>query len=65
MSAKEIRFTGTPEEISKAWHEQRDKGVGGSDVGVIIGVNRWKNVEQLWAEKPGASSPKTSATNRL
>lgn len=57
MTAKEIRFTGTPEEISKAWHEQRDKGVGGSDVGVIMGVNRWKSVEQLWAEKTGRVKP--------
>ena len=57
MTAKEIRFSGTPEEISKAWHEQRDKGVGGSDVGVIIGVNRWKSVDQLWAEKTGRTKP--------
>lgn len=57
MTAKEIRFTGTPEEISKAWHEQRDKGVGGSDVGVIMSVNRWKSVEQLWAEKTGRIKP--------
>lgn len=57
MTAKEIRFTGTPEEISKAWHEQRDKGVGGSDVGVIMGVNRWKSIEQLWREKTGRSKP--------
>ena len=57
MQSKEIRFTGTPEEISKAWHEQRDKGVGGSDVGVIIGVNHWKSIEQLWQEKTGRVKP--------
>lgn len=57
MTAKEIRFTGTPEEISKAWHEQRDKGVGGSDVGVIMCVNRWKTIEQLWGEKTGRVKP--------
>lgn len=57
MTAKEIRFEGTTEEISAQWHEQRDKGVGGSDVGVIIGVNHWKNVEQLWAEKTGRVKP--------
>lgn len=57
MTAKEIKFTGTPEEISKAWHEQRDKGVGGSDAGVIMGVNRWKSIEQLWAEKTGRVKP--------
>lgn len=57
MTAKEIRFDGTPDEISKQWHEQRDKGVGGSDVGVIIGVNRWKTIDQLWAEKTGRIKP--------
>lgn len=57
MSAKEIRFDGTPDEISKAWHEQRDKGVGGSDVGVVMGVNRYKSIEQLWAEKTGRVEP--------
>lgn len=57
MTAKEIRFTGTPEEISAQWHEQRNKGVGGSDVGVIMGVNRWKTTEQLWAEKTGRTEP--------
>lgn len=58
MSAKEIKFIGTPEEISAQWHAQRDKGVGGSDVGVIIGVNMYKSVEQLWAEKYGRVKPK-------
>lgn len=57
MAAKKISFDGTPEEISKAWHEQRDKGVGGSDAGVIMGVNHWKNVEQLWEEKTGRIKP--------
>lgn len=57
MSAKEITFTGTPEEISKQWHAQRDKGIGGSDVGVIMGVNRWKTIGQLWKEKTGRTKP--------
>lgn len=57
MPVREIRFEGTPDEISAQWHVQRDKGVGGSDVGVIMGVNRWKTVEQLWAEKTGRTKP--------
>lgn len=57
MTVKEIRFTGTPEEISKAWHEQRDKGVGGSDVGVIMGVNSYKGIMTLWREKTGKAKP--------
>ena len=57
MTAKEIRVNGTQEEISAQWHVQRDKGVGGSDVGVIMGVNHWKSVEQLWNEKTGRVKP--------
>lgn len=57
MAVKKISFNGTPEEISKAWHEQRDKGVGGSDAGVIMGVNHWKNIQQLWEEKTGRRKP--------
>lgn len=57
MSAKEIRFEGTPYEINKQWHAQRDKGVGGSDVGTIMGVNKWKTIEQLWIEKTGRVEP--------
>lgn len=57
MSAKEIIFTGTSEEISKQWHAQRDKGIGGSDVGIIMGVNRWKTIDQLWKEKTGRIKP--------
>lgn len=57
MSAKEIVFNGTVDAVNKQWHEQRDKGVGGSDVGVIMGVNRWKSIEQLWNEKTGRSKP--------
>lgn len=56
-SAKEIIFTGTPEEISKQWHAQRDKGIGGSDVGVIMGFNHWKTISQLWKEKTGRTKP--------
>lgn len=57
MSSKEITFIGTPEEISKQWHAQRDKGIGGSDVGVILGVNHWKTIGQLWKEKTGRAKP--------
>ena len=57
MSATEIHFMGTPEEVSKQWHEQRDKGIGGSDVSVIMGANRWKTVGDLWREKTGRSKP--------
>ena len=56
-SATEIHFRGTPEEVSKQWHEQRDKGIGGSDVSVIMGANRWRSIGDLWREKTGKAKP--------
>lgn len=56
-SATGIHFHGTPEEVNKQWHEQRAQGIGGSDVSVIMGANRWKTVGELWREKTGRSKP--------
>lgn len=53
----EIQFTGTPEEISRQWHAQRDKGIGGSDVSSIMGANRYKSVLALWEEKTHRVKP--------
>ena len=39
------------EDGSKEWHEQRLKGIGGSDAAVIMKVSPWKSVIELWAEK--------------
>lgn len=57
MTAKEIHFSGSAEGIDRQWHEQRDKGIGGSDVSVIMGVNTWKTVGDLWREKTGRKQP--------
>lgn len=35
------------------WLKWRTKGIGGSDVSVIAGINRFRSVFQLWAEKTG------------
>ena len=35
------------------WLEDRQKGIGGSDVGTILGLNKWKSPYQLWLEKTG------------
>lgn len=37
----------------KTWLELRRKGIGGSDVSIIAGVNKFKSVFQLWLEKTG------------
>ena len=33
--------------------EARRKGIGGSDVATILGLNKWKSPYQLWLEKTG------------
>lgn len=35
------------------WLKTRKKGIGGSDAGIILGVNPWKTEHQLWLEKTG------------
>lgn len=35
------------------WLQERKKGLGASDAGTIIGVNKWKTNVDLWREKVG------------
>jgi putative phage-type endonuclease len=37
----------------KEWLEVRKKGIGGSDVGTIFKVNKYKSLIELWEEKTG------------
>lgn len=43
-------------EHSKEWHEQRSKGIGGSDAGAVCGLNKYKSRYTLWCEKTGRIS---------
>ena len=36
---------------SPEWHSERSKGVGGSEVGTILGLNPWESAYALWAKK--------------
>lgn len=45
--------SGTPE-----WHEARADGIGGSEVGTILGLNPWESPYYLWATKTGQLPPK-------
>lgn len=45
--------TSTIEMTHTEWLEDRRKGIGGSDVGTILGLNKWKSPYQLWIEKTG------------
>lgn len=37
----------------KLWASERLKGIGGSDAGIILGLNKWKSQWDLWLEKTG------------
>lgn len=41
----------TSEMSHQEWLEDRRKGIGGSDVATILGLNKYKSVYQLWLEK--------------
>ncbi|WP_241957868.1 YqaJ viral recombinase family protein [Staphylococcus equorum] len=46
-------FINTKDMSNKEWLAHRQTGIGGSDVGVILGVNKWKSPIQLYFEKIG------------
>lgn len=39
------------------WLQERKNGLGASDAGTIIGVNKWKTNVDLWKEKVGILTP--------
>jgi putative phage-type endonuclease len=49
------KYLGTFEPNSREWHQAR-KGIGGSDIGALMGKSPWKSPFQLWAEKTGQLS---------
>lgn len=56
----------TAEQIQQdpaAWLEARNKGIGGSDASVIVGLNSWKSPFQLWLEKTGQMEPEDLTDN--
>jgi len=47
------------EDGSEAWHAARKKGIGGSDAGIVLGLNKWTDREELWRTKTGRQEPDT------
>ena len=39
------------------WLEPRRLGIGGSDVSVVCGINKYKSPVELWMDKTGQISP--------
>ena len=55
MSAETVLNT---QELShEEWLSERNKGIGGSDASVILGLNKYKTPFELWLEKTGQSEP--------
>lgn len=45
------KLLGVFESGSADWHTERSKGIGGSEVGTILGLNPWESAYALWAKK--------------
>jgi putative phage-type endonuclease len=46
-------YLATLDNGSDEWLELRKRGVGGSEVGTICGLNKWESAYTLWAKKTG------------
>ena len=46
------------------WLAVRDKGIGGSDAAVILGLNKYKSPYKLWLEKTGLAAPEDLSNNQ-
>lgn len=42
---------------SDEWMKFRSEGIGSSDIGVLMGVNKYKSMRKLWLEKTGLQEP--------
>lgn len=49
----EGRYVSNHESSSTEWHEERAKGIGGSEVGSIVGLNPYESAYTLWHKKKG------------
>lgn len=63
MSYTRLSFKGTPAEVRAAWLEARARGIGGSDVGAIMGLNPYKTALDVWLEKTGRVEPRDLTDN--
>lgn len=47
----QAKHLGDFEPDSMEWHSVRDTGIGGSEIGTILGLNPWESAYALWAKK--------------
>lgn len=64
-----VSSTATQAENEEAWLAARSKGVGGSEVGAICGVNQWSSALQIYFNKTGQfqedTEPSDAAKERM
>jgi len=46
-------WLGMADSGSDEWHAIRSEGVGGSEIGTIMGLNPWQSAFELWAKRTG------------
>lgn len=46
-------WVGDAQSGSDEWHAMRRTGIGGSDIGTIMGLNPWESAFSLWAKRTG------------
>ena len=39
------------------WHDERRKGIGGSDISILVGTNPYRSKISLWLDKTGKTEP--------
>lgn len=47
------------------WNQERTKGIGGSDAGIICGLSKYKTPYELWEEKTGLKVPKFQTSKAI
>lgn len=52
-------------EDHEKWLATRNLGIGGSDAAVIMGMNPYKSLYQLWLEKTGQAEPEDLSDNQF
>ncbi|KKI88642.1 hypothetical protein WQ54_31150 [Bacillus sp. SA1-12] len=55
--AKNLNAIPIHEITHSEWLMERMKGIGGSDVGIILGLNKYRTPFELWLEKTGQVDP--------
>ena len=54
---KNLIYIDTKNMSHEEWLEQRRQGIGGSDAGAVIGVNKWRSPYTVYCDKLGKLPP--------